>query len=102
MRTSLLVAIRHDGTSELVAGPEVSIVEQREILRGALAAGGVHDDFCRLIFIDTEPERVVKFNTPKQAQAQAAQRQRDEATHRDAVTAAAKPAAKPTAQPKAK
>ena len=79
MRTTLIIAKTHDGKTVLVSGPEVPIVEQRDILRGALAAGGIHPDYCRLEYIDCEPDRIVKFRRPEQAAAETVKHEADTA-----------------------
>lgn len=93
MRTALLLVRKHGSEKfELAAGPEMPLMDQRGVLRELLASNGVHGEYAeaQLWESDSGVQRTVKFKTEEDAQAAAAQAEKDNA----AMLAAQKDAGK--------
>ena len=69
MRTAITLAIRHDGTTELIAAPGVSIEDQAATIRRALDNDGLHPEFRELQFWTSNGglQCVLRFKSPEAA-----------------------------------
>ena len=69
MRTASTIAIRHDGTPELIAAPGVSIEDQAATIRRAMDNDGLHPEFRELQFWTSNGglQCVLRFKSPEAA-----------------------------------